>query len=257
MTLTQLIIITLFVLAGIIVFLSPIFRGIQGSCKNIANKTEYQELLEMKEAAETEYERDEKENPFNGLLNAIVDYNQELYYNNQEQLTAELPKAKEGTGFDTCLFGLEINTFGYVAISRKRTTKIRKKEKESKELNYPIYLKVKNSNLINGFTPLPQTSLPIGGENTFSILYGYPKSGIGKDKKFDIKVGDVITITNLWDTLEYRITDLCYLTKDDVDYMKIEDGKDEVALLISEPKSKYRYCAYASRIVSEGEETKS
>lgn len=251
MTLTQLIIIALFVLAGIIAFLSPIFRGIQSGCKNIANKTEYQELLEMKEAAEVDCEIDE-ENPFDSLYNAIVDYNNELHNNKQEQLTAELPKPKDGAGFDTSLFDLEINTFGYVAISRKRITKIRKKEKEQKELNFPIYLKVKNSNLLNGFTPLPQTSLPIGGENTFSILYGYPKSGIGKDKKFDIKVGDIITITNLWDTLEYRITDLCYLTKDDVDYMKIEDGKDEVALLISEPKSKYRYCAYASRIVSEG-----
>lgn len=250
MTFSQFFIIFVLLIIGIFVFFKPIISKAQSGYKGIADSSDFDDLQEQKEQAKAESEETGEEDSFTKLKNGLQEYNEEIFKNYQKDLTGDLPKPKDEIEFDTSLFDIDINIFGYVTVER---VKKKRKNKEPKiySMQFPIYLKATKSNLIKGFFPLPQTSMPIGGENTFSILYGYPKNGIGKDNKFKLRIGDTITIQNVWGTLKYQVTNLCCLTKDDTEYMKIQDGEDEVALLISEPHNSKRYCAYAKRYISE------
>lgn len=47
-------------------------------------------------------------------------------------------------------------------------------------------MEVNRATLANCFIPVKNTSMPVGGENTLSVLYGRPRKGLGLDNKFNI-----------------------------------------------------------------------
>ena len=70
------------------------------------------------------------------------------------------------------------------------------------------------------------TSLPIGGKNTNAVLAGHT-GYIGRiffDNLRNLKIGDRVSITNYWNTLNYKVVETkvnkpnesgdCYLQKD-------------------------------------------
>ena len=118
-------------------------------------------------------------------------------------------------------------------------TRIRSKEKEKKEQKYAVSMEVNRATLANCFIPVKNTSMPVGGENTLSVLYGRPRKGLGLDNKFNISKGDVITLETIWDTISYEIDDLVLISADDIESLKIVPGKDIIVLMIAEPKIKH------------------
>ena len=97
---------------------------------------------------------------------------------------------------------------------------------ETINMRLPIYLGANSSNMSYGAAHMSATSLPIGGKNTNAVLAGHT-GYIGRiffDNLRNLKIGDRVSITNYWDTLNYKVVETkvnkpsessdCYLQKD-------------------------------------------
>ncbi|SHI22399.1 class C sortase [Clostridium intestinale] len=96
----------------------------------------------------------------------------------------------------------------------------------------PIYLDVTEEHLSNGVAVIKGTSIPVGGENTNSVIAGHT----GQVKKLftdlpELEPGDEITITNKIETLYYKVTGNKLIMPDQEEYLSIIEGKDMITLL--------------------------
>ena len=76
-------------------------------------------------------------------------------------------------------------------------------------MELPIFLGATDDNMAFGAAHLTYTSLPIGGESTNCVLAahtGYIGRVFFDDIRY-LQIGDVVTITNYWDKLTYKVTD--------------------------------------------------
>lgn len=110
-------------------------------------------------------------------------------------------------------YGITDGIYGYVTA-------------ETINMRLPIYLGANSSNMSYGAAHMNATSLPIGGKNTNAVLAGHT-GYIGRiffDNLRNLKIGDRVSITNYWDTLNYKVVETkvnkpsesgdCYLQKD-------------------------------------------
>ena len=100
------------------------------------------------------------------------------------------------------------------------------------DLTLPIYLGATDDHLAVGAAVIQGTSLPIGGNNTNSVISGHT----GLVQKFftdlpELAVGDTITITNRWEKLHYRVTGNMLIWPDQNEYIAVVPGKDMITLL--------------------------
>lgn len=96
----------------------------------------------------------------------------------------------------------------------------------------PVYLGATNEHLNKGVAVIQGTSVPVGGENTNSVIAGHT----GMVRKFftdlpELKPGDVIEITNRWETLYYKVTGNKLIWPDQEEYLAVVTGKDIITLL--------------------------
>ena len=182
-----------------------------------------------------------EEIPYERLLTAMQRHNQWLFDVKQGNLTGR--SSYEESLFKLTDYGLPDEVFGVLAIPKM-------------ELVMPIYLGASEQNMADGAAVLSQTSVPIGGENTNSVIAGH--RGYGGYKYFKdielLEVGDEITITNLWETLTYAVTEIKIISPDDVDSILIQPGRDLVTLLTCHPYAsggKYRYLVFCERVTNE------
>lgn len=243
MNFTQMVIITIFVLTGIFVFVSPILKCVNKKAYKKSSETLYKSMQEEKEEAEEKKE----ESAYDRVYEKMKKYNDTLYDSEQARLDAQLPQIGDSTYAKT-KEGIDLKLFGYIKINGNRETKILHKSKKNKEKTYPISFEVTKKSLTNGFVPVKQTSLPIGGKNTLSVLYGKPKDDLGAEGLFDIHIGDKITVVNLWDELKYAVDELLIVGATDTEFMKIRSGEDNLILLIGDERASRRYCIVAKRI---------
>ena len=85
-----------------------------------------------------------------------------------------------------------------------------------------------------GAAHMSATSLPIGGKNTNAVLAGHT-GYIGRiffDNLRNLKIGDWVSITNYWDTLNYKVVE----TK--VWFRKLKDAEIERYIATQEPFDK-------------------
>lgn len=126
--------------------------------------------------------------------------------------------------------------FGYIRIPKMN-------------LKLPLYLGATQKNMKKGAAILGQTSLPIGGENTNSVIAAHRGfQGVPYFRDIEkLKVNDKIFVTNPWETLEYRVETIKVIYPGDIAEIKIKPGKDMVTLLTCHPyrtHGKYRYVVY-------------
>ena len=96
----------------------------------------------------------------------------------------------------------------------------------------PVYLGATNVHLKKGVAVIQGTSIPVGGENTNSVIAGHT----GMIQKFftdlpEMKPGDEIQITNHWETLYYKVTGNKLIWPDQEEYLAVVPGKDMITLL--------------------------
>ena len=122
-------------------------------------------------------------------------------------------------------------------------------------LELPIYEGCNDKALTLGIGHLPNTSLPIGGENTHSVLVGH--TGLTNSIMFDnldkLKIGDNFSITYLDKTLNYEVCQINIVNPNDTSNLIIKPNEDLVTLVTCTPKhvNTHRLLVTGKRIILE------
>lgn len=169
------------------------------------------------------------------LLKESQEYNTSIYANKQKDFC----DAWSYTQPPFELKGLKDGKFGYIKIP-------------AMDVKLPLYIGASKENLSKGAAVLGETSLPIGGSNTNSVIAGHRGyQGIPYFREIEkLEVGDKVYITNPWETLRYRVESIAIIDPYDNDAVKIQDGKDMITLVTCHPyrsHGKYRYVVYCIR----------
>lgn len=177
-------------------------------------------------------------NAYPELYKAMWEYNRAIYAEHQKGLSD--PWAYENTSFDLTAYGLDNEVFGVLSIPVL-------------ELEMPLYLGASYDHMAAGAAHLSQTSLPIGGNNTNCVIAGHRGwSGAPYFLHLDrLTEGDRITVTNLWETLEYEVTEIQIIAPNAVNEILIRDGKELLTLMTCHPPAsggRFRYLVICERV---------
>ena len=222
---TSLVLAVLLAAAGICVMLWPVFTGnrLQSSAA-----TAVQEFLA---------DRDEPEQQYPELMAALQEYNRQLYKEKQCNLT-DLEACEEPAA-DLTTYGIEDEIIGVLEIP-------------AMELIMPVYLGASDAHLAAGAAVLGNTSAPIGGDNTNSVIAGH-RGWRGADyfRHIDrLQMGDTVTLTNLWETLTYTVADIRIIQPHQIERIKIQSNRDLLTLLTCHPYAsggRQRFVVYCER----------
>lgn len=222
---TSLVLAVLLAVAGICVMLWPVFTG-------------HRLQADTNEAVQNFLaERNEPEQKCPELLAALQVYNQRIYVEKQSGLV-DL-EACEELAADLTAYGIEDEIIGVLEIP-------------TMELTMPVYLGASDAHLAAGAAVLGNTSAPIGGDNTNCVIAGH-RGWRGADyfRHIDrLQVGDTVTLTNLWETLTYTVSDIQIIQPHEIEKIKIQQGRDLLTLLTCHPYAsggRQRYVVYCER----------
>ena len=202
------------------------------------HKSEIQKALEELHESEASLKPTPEPRAYGNLYQEMQRYNMSLFSYKQRELTSKT--AYELSQFKLTAYGVPDETFGVISIP-------------AMELEMPLFLGASDENMANGAAVLSQTSIPIGGKDTNAVIAGHRGYG-GYDyfRYIDkLALGDEVTITNLWETLTYRVTDIQIVSPDNVSAILIQPGKDMITLLTCHPYAsggKYRYLVFCERV---------
>ena len=180
---------------------------------------------------------------YQALWDAIVSYNDAIWEEKQAGLCD--PWAYQQPSFTLGEYGLEEEVFGVISIP-------------ALDLEMPLYLGATASHMAEGAAHLSQTSLPIGGRNTNCVIAGH-RGWNGADYFryiTDLQPGDEVMITNLWETLTYRVTDTRIIMPNEVEQILIQEGRDMITLLTCHPYAsggKQRFLIFCDRVMEDTE----
>ena len=125
-------------------------------------------------------------------------------------------------------------------------------------VNLPIYHGTSEEVLTQGAGHVEGSSLPIGGINTRSLLSAH--TGLPTSKLFtsldELVVGDLFFIRIQNETLAYKVREIKIIDPEDIESLKIEDGKDLVSLITCTPYglNTHRLIVTGERVAYEVEE---
>lgn len=146
-------------------------------------------------------------------------YNESLYY-------IQAANEKELPDYDSVLNLSGNGIMGYIEIP-------------AIDVFLPIYHSVDESVLQKGAGHMPGTSLPIGGENTHTVIAAH--SGMASAKMFTdlekLKIGNPILIHILGKTLTYEVFETVTVLPSDVEHIQIEPQKNLLTLVTCVPFS--------------------
>ena len=186
-------------------------------------------------------EQPENNRPYAALWEAMQNYNEGLLNTQSELLRSVDDYIKPS--FVLTEYGLEDNIFGVIAIPKL-------------EVNLPIYLGASDQNMANGAVHLSQTSLPIGGKNTNAVIAAH-RGWNGASYFLNIQklaAGDTVTVTNLWETLTYEVTEIKLIAPNEAKEIYIQEGKELLTLMSCHPigsGGKQRYLVFCERVEAE------
>ena len=156
------------------------------------------------------------------LYDALQAYNAQIFAEGQSGLKD--PFAYETPAFDLTGYGLPDDMIAALWIPRLN-------------LDLPVYLGASTANMTRGGALLGQTSMPLGGANTNTVIAahrGYYGAEMLRNVQ-QIQLGDKITLTTPWDTLVYRVCELKIIQPDDINAVLIQPGRDLLTLTTCHP----------------------
>ena len=171
------------------------------------------------------------------LYKAMWEYNRTIYAERQKGLSD--PWAYENSSFDLAAYGVETDVFGVLTIP-------------ALELEMPLYLGASYEHMAAGAAHLSQTSLPIGGDNTNCVIAGHRGwSGAPYFLHLDrLAEGYTVILTNLWETLEYTVSEIKIIEPNAVDEILIQGGRELLTLMTCHPPNsggRFRYLVICER----------
>lgn len=137
--------------------------------------------------------------------------------------------SQEGLQAASADYGSQLNLAGNGIMGYVEIPKI--------SVNLPIYHGTENDSLERGIGHLLGSSLPVGGENTHSILSGH--SGMASQKMFtdleQLIIGDVFYLHVLDETLAYHVVEINTVLPYDTSLLGIVPGEDLCTLVTCTP----------------------
>ena len=161
--------------------------------------------------------------------------NEKLYETGQEGLKDAF--SYEQPTVDLSKYGIEDNCIGFISLP-------------SIKVEIPIYLGANTENMRIGAVHLTQTSYPIGGNNTNSVIAAHRGSTKVMFRNIhQIKIGDEIIITNFREVLKYHVAERKIIYPTDIQELLIQDNRDMLTLITCDPPGKnyQRYVLYCER----------
>ncbi len=175
--------------------------------------------------------------PYAELRKAMFDYNEKLYLSGQSGLIDQL--SYERPDFLLSDYGINSDILGYITIP-------------AIDVKLPIYNGASEENMTKGATYLANTSLPVGGNNTNCVIAAHTRyKGIHMFKRItELKTGDEIYITNLWETLVYKVVETKVIDPKDSQNIYIQADRSLVTLSTCHPypNNYQRYLVYAELV---------
>lgn len=201
---------------------------------------------QKKPAATGEEEPDKNRQELEALYQQCRQYNEELYRQKQEAFCdpwscTQLP----------AIPGLEKTQeegFGYIQIDAMHVT-------------LPLYLGASEEHMKKGAVILGQTSLPVGGEHTNSVIAahrGYRGTAFFRDIE-NLQIHDLVTVHTFWGVLHYKVEEIAVIGAYDSDRVKIREGKDSITLLTCHPyrsHGRQRYVVFCERAEEDAQENR-
>ena len=180
---------------------------------------------------------EETPRPYGKLYEAMAEYNERIYAEEQKGLSD--PGAYEAAGIDLPAYGFEDGVAAVLSIP-------------AIELEMPVYLGASYDNMAAGAAVLGQTSLPIGGDNTNCVIAGHRGwNGAAYFLNIDkLQEGDEIQLINLWETMNYNVTEIRIIEPTDIKQVLIQDDRELLTLMSCHPYAsggKYRYLVFCER----------
>lgn len=211
---------------------------IDGAEKSVEVKQAVEEFNESIGVIRRESEEKQEVIPYANLYEAMQTYNRQLYLFKQNKLDSK--SAYEESQFTLTDYGLPDEKFGVITIPKM-------------DLEMPLFLGASEANMAAGAAVLSQTSIPLGGNNTNAVIAGHRGySGYPYFKEIELlEAGDEVTITNIWGTLTYVVTEIKIINPNDVNAILIQKDKDMITLLTCHPYAsggKYRYLVFCERV---------
>ncbi len=173
------------------------------------------------------------------LYAAMLDYNEKIYASGQSGLCD--PWSYIAPAIDLTAYGLMADeVIGVLQIP-------------SIKVSLPIYCGASSAHLNKGAAVLGQTSLPIGGENTNTVI-GAHRGWNAEDYLRDIEevqLGDEIIVTNFWGELHYTVSEIKVIEPDDIAQILIQPGRELLTVFTCHPYAsggRYRYLLICDRV---------
>ena len=147
----------------------------------------------------------------------------------------------EQPAIDLSEYGIKDNCIGFISIP-------------SIGIELPIYLGANTENMMKGAVHLTQTSYPIGGNYTNSVIAAHRGRTVRQFREIHkIQVGDEITITNFKEILTYRAAEIKIIVPSDTKKILIQPGRDLITLISCHPLGdntprNQRYVVYCERV---------
>ena len=198
-----------------------------------ADKEPEQAPTEESIPEETQFEPAE----YRELWDGMQAYNERIWKEKQTGLCST--QAYAIPSFYPENYGLESDVFGVLTIP-------------AMDLTMPLYLGATWQHMSDGAAQLSETSLPIGGKNTNCVIachrgwWGAPYF----KEILKLKKGDEVTVQNPWQTLHYTVTECRVIQPNDIESIRIRDGRDMITLLTCHPLGaggRQRYLVFCDR----------
>ena len=216
----------LLIVMGIFIILLPKFMNFLYE-ENVKN---------IKENFVTETINNDKEN-YEELYEELQKRNEALY--NEKQKDLKDPFSYEQPNINLKNYGLERNIIGFISIPKIN-------------VELPILLGANAENMKKGAVHLTETSYPIGGKNTNSVIAAH--RGYGKAELFrnihKLEINDEVNILNFREKITYKVVETRIISPSDIDELLIQEGRDLITLVSCHPYrvNTQRYIVFCERI---------
>ena len=156
------------------------------------------------------------------------------------------PLKPEENGYTEQLVLDGVDAMGYIEIPAINVT-------------LPIYHGVSSTALSKGVGHMPQSSLPVGGETTHTVLSAH--TGMAGNPGFSdletLREGDIFSLHVLGDTHTYRVTEIQTVLPAQVEHIQIQHGQDLCTLITCTPfgVNSHRLLVTGERVEAADEDT--
>lgn len=240
----QKVLLALLLLLGLSVFCFPYAQGLllkremESTVQTFQEQKETQPTTSVVISDSTEAS---KQRQYPDLWADMTAYNDTIFAQGQSGLSCKLDYQQPS--FRLADYGLKEEVFGVITIP-------------AMELEMPIYLGATEQHMADGAAHLSQTSLPIGGATTNSVIAGHRGYGGASYFRYidKLQIGDTVMVTNLWEQLTYRVAEIKIIYPYEVNEILIQPGRELMTLLSCHPYAsggKQRYLVICERVYQE------